>query len=258
MQAALWRRPPDPPGVRHQEVVADHEAAAPHLPGEGDEALRVVLGQRVLDREDRIAAEPAEQQLDHAARVQLPAVAGEPVAPVAAELAGGDVERDRHLLVRPEAGPLDRPRQHRQRRLVVGELRPVAALVGDALEQALLGQELAGGAIDLGRPVQRLGEARRTRADHQEVLDVQPARGMGAATEDLDLRQRQAARPRRRPDDAKAAGRAAAAACAAAIETAIVALPPRRRLSGVPSSSIRRRVQRRLVEDVQPEHRAGR
>ena len=69
----------------------------------------------------------------------------------------------------------------------------IAALVGDALEQALFGQEAPGSAIHVGGPVERLGEARRTRADDQEILDVQPPSGMGAATEDLDLRQRQPA-----------------------------------------------------------------
>ena len=98
MQALAVGGGADPAGVGDQEVVADDEAAAPHLAGEGHEALRVVLGQRVLDRDDRVAGEPAQQQLDHAARVELAALARQPVAALAAELRGRDVERDRHLL----------------------------------------------------------------------------------------------------------------------------------------------------------------
>ena len=59
------------------------------------------------------------------------------------------------------------------------------------LSRPALGQDPARGAVDLGRPVQRLREAGGTRADDQEVLDVEAAGGMGAAAEDLDLRQRQ-------------------------------------------------------------------
>ena len=79
---------------------------------------------------------------------------------------------------------------------------------------------------------------------------------MGAAAEDLDLRQRQRGTPRRRPDGATAADpRAAAAACAAAIDTAIVALPPRRRLSGRAVELDQARVERRLVEGIEPDQR---
>ena len=62
----------------------------------------------------------------------------EPVEAALAELGGGDVERDRNVLARPEAGALDRPHQRVERLLVAGEGRPEAALVGDALQLALL------------------------------------------------------------------------------------------------------------------------
>ena len=89
-----------------------------------------------------------------------------------------------------EAGALDGAHQRFQRLLVGVEGRPPAAFVGHAGQRAGLLHQLAGGAIDLRGPVQRLGEAVRAGAHHHEVLDVHPPPGMRAAAEDLDLRQR--------------------------------------------------------------------
>ena len=50
---------------------------------------------------------------------------------------------------------------------------------------------VAGGEVDLGRPVERLGEAGGAGRHDHEVLDVDAAAGVGAAAEDLDLGQRQ-------------------------------------------------------------------
>ena len=91
---------PHPRSVGDRKVVGHHLHPAARRPHEGHEAVRVVLGQRVLDRDDRIAPEPAEQQLDHAVRVQLAPLEAEPVAPAPAQLRGRHVERDRHLLAR--------------------------------------------------------------------------------------------------------------------------------------------------------------
>ena len=106
MPAAAAARPA-PRG--DQEIVADDLHPVGRLPRKAAQPLGVVLGQRVLDRHDRIAVEPAEQRLGHAVGVEGLAVERQAVAAIAVKLGGGDVERDRDLLARGEAGPLDRP-----------------------------------------------------------------------------------------------------------------------------------------------------
>ena len=49
-------------GLRDQEIVADHLHALADLAGERSEPVGIVLGQRILDRDDRIARDPAGQQ----------------------------------------------------------------------------------------------------------------------------------------------------------------------------------------------------
>jgi hypothetical protein len=51
-----------------------------------------------------------------------------------------------------------------------------------------VGQKLARGAVDLGRPVQRGRIVGRANGDHEKILDVEPAAGVHAAAQDLDLR----------------------------------------------------------------------
>ena len=127
-------------------------------------ARGIVFGERILDRHDRIAPDPGQQQLAHAVAVELPALQPEPVTSVAAELRRGDVERDADVLEGPVAGALDRAHQHRQRLLVGVERGPESALVRDAVQLAGLVHQLAGGAIDLGGHDQRLVETVRARA----------------------------------------------------------------------------------------------
>ena len=59
------------------------------------------------------------------------------------------------------------------------------------LQQPARREIAAGGAVNSGGPVEGLGEGARGKADHHQVLNIDAARGMGAATEDLDLRQGQ-------------------------------------------------------------------
>ncbi len=178
-------------GIGDQEIVAHHLDASAEFVREGGEAFGVVLGQRVLDRDDRVGGDPAGEQADHAVGVDHAVLQPEPVVPAAAEIRGGDIERDRDLRAGREAGAFDGADQGFQRVLVGGEIGPPAALVGDAGGAARVLHQPAGGAIDFGGPVQRLGEGAGGGADDQEVLDVDPPAGMRAAAENLDLRQRQ-------------------------------------------------------------------
>ena len=88
-----------------------------------------------------------------------------------------------------EAGALDGTHQRIERLFVGGERRPPAALVRHALQRAGFLHQQPGVAIDLGRPVQRLGEIGRRRAHDHEVLDVHASSRMRPAAENLDLRQ---------------------------------------------------------------------
>ena len=95
-----------------------------------------------------------------------------------------------HVLARNKAGALDRPHQRFERLLIARERRPPAAFIGDALQKAALGHDRARGMVDFRRDLERLGEGFGARRDDHEVLDVGSPSRMGAAAEDLDLRQR--------------------------------------------------------------------
>ena len=102
-QHRVARRRPPPrartrAGIGHEEIVADDLHPVADRRGEAAQPVGVVLGERVLDRHDRIAVEPADQHLDHAVGVERRGrrrPGG--TAPSRAELRGGDVERDRDL-----------------------------------------------------------------------------------------------------------------------------------------------------------------
>ena len=120
------------------------------------------------------------------------ASSAERVAAAAAELGRGDVERDRDLLAGREAGALDR-RDERRRAPPRWWRSPATSRLRRRRRGASRAPAIssAGGAVDLGRPFERLGEVARARADDHEVLDVDAPAGVRAAAEDLDLRQRQ-------------------------------------------------------------------
>ena len=175
--------------------------------------------------------------------VELAALERQPVAAAPAELA----RRRRRARSRPPR----RARSRRARSRAPASPAP-ASLVSKAGQQPpssatpcsvpALGQERAGGAIDLGRPVERLGEA-SPRPGQTTMKSWTSTRRPACAPPPkiwISGSGSSVAAGRRRDAATAARRRAAAAACAAAIETAIVALPPRRDLSGVPSSSIRR------------------
>lgn len=184
---AAFGRGRDARRVGHQEIVADHLDARAGGAREFDPALGIVLGQRVLNGDDGIAPDPVEQERAQRVAVQIPSLVRQGIASVSPELGGRDIERDRHVLARSQAGALNRPNEQREPFLVALKGGPVAALVGDPVAPARFGEKLAGGAIDLGRPVERLDVVLGADCNRHVVLDVDPASGMGAAAEDLDL-----------------------------------------------------------------------
>ena len=159
--------------------------------GEGLHRFEIGLGERVFDRHDRVGVHPA---LEHEPELLGREVAVLERQRVAAagllQLRRGDVQRDRHVLAGPEARVLNRPCELDQAFLVRLEGRPVAAFVGHALQRAFFGEPGAGGVVDLGGHLERLGECSRAGASHHVVLQVHAAAGVRAATKDLDLRHR--------------------------------------------------------------------
>ncbi len=71
---------------------------------------------------------------------------------------------------------------------VVLEIWPITAFIGHALEPSLRRHQLAGGAVNLSCPVERLRVVRRTDCGHHKVLNIHAAPGMCPAAENLDLR----------------------------------------------------------------------
>src|SRR5262249_62374454 len=94
--------------VRDEEVGADELEPAAEPRCQRDPALPVVLGEPVLDREDRVAPGPLLPEGDHLLGALGRALALEQVALAAAQLARRRVERDRDLLARAVARLLDR------------------------------------------------------------------------------------------------------------------------------------------------------
>src|SRR5271166_1907038 len=158
--------------------------------GGGHEALqsnRVVLGEWVLDGHNGIARAPAEQQLGETVAVELTLVEVQAVVAVAAELRGGDIERDGDVLSRRELSALDREHERIERLLIAGKRRPPAALVRDALEGSALGHDPPGG--DLRGQFERFAESPRLRRNDHEVLNVGSSSRARSAAKDLDFRQ---------------------------------------------------------------------
>ena len=147
-----------------------------------------MLGEGVLDGHDRIALDPAQKHELQLACGERALLQRKRIAPAAIKLTRRDIEGNGGVDAGLEAGISDRPDELGERFLVRLERRPVAALVGNALQGAALCQPGARGVIDLRAPFQGFGEAACADADHHVVLHVHPAARVRAAAEDLDLR----------------------------------------------------------------------
>ena len=149
----------------------------------------VVLGQRVLDRHDRVGADPVGVDRGHllgGLRLAL-----EEVGAVLVELGRRDVERERDVAARGEARLADRLDDEVERGPVVLEVGREAALVAHAGGQAALLEHRLERVVRLGPPAQRLGEGRRAdRRDH-ELLHVHVGVGVRAAVENVHHRDRE-------------------------------------------------------------------
>ncbi len=185
----LLDAPGDPLDVGDEEVVADEldlvsERFVEELP-----AGPVVLGQAVLQADDRVGLDPAGPELDHLRRIDLAVLRPQEVKPVLKEAARRRVEGDGDispcLVARFFDGLedlLDRfgvGLEGRSKPALVAHPRGVAARFEDALQ----------GMIDLGAPAECFPERGSSHWGHHEFLEVGglPV-GVGAAVEDVEHR----------------------------------------------------------------------
>ena len=157
---------------------------------DGAPGLPVVLAQRILDRDQRVAASPVGDQAHHGGAVEMAILALEPVAVAVAQLRRGDVERECGL----DAGALDRARPDLECLVVGGERRRQPALVGHERRLVAALPQLCGRAgAHQRRVLDRLGErawrrvgsrarpARRPRARHARRRRARSPSAAGAA-----------------------------------------------------------------------------
>src|SRR5260370_27226584 len=100
--------------IGDEEVVANELNLAPEPVGQQLPSIPVVFGHAVLDADDRVSADPSLVKVDELQRGERHTFARELVVPVAVQLAGRDVERERDLVTRFVSSPahvLDDERQ---------------------------------------------------------------------------------------------------------------------------------------------------
>ena len=196
----------------------------------------VVLAQRILDRDERIAARPAREL----ARQRRRRRGAGPRA------RAGSRRRRRAAWPRRRArAPRRRParsmprRRDLERLLVGGERRGEPALVGHERRGVAALAQLGGGAGAHAARRARSPRANVVRGerDHEHVLHVDGAPGVRAAREHVDHRPRQQRRGAGASSRQSGVRAASAAASAQATEAASTAFAPSRASAGVPSRS---------------------
>ena len=178
-----------PGDVGDEQVVADDLDLVADLAHQRAPAGPVVLGQRVLDGDDREVVDPLGVDVGHLVGGQAAALEG--VAAVGEELGAGHVEGQGDVGAQLEAGGLDGGGDQLERRDVGRQVRREAALVAQSGGQALLLQHALERVVDAGTHLEGLAEGRRTdRSDH-ELLHVDVGVGVRAAVDDVHHRHRQ-------------------------------------------------------------------
>src|SRR6185503_6224710 len=138
--------------VRDEDVVADELDTVAELGSQPLPAVPVVLGERIFERDDRVALHELRPERRHLVATELAAF--EAVDAVPKDLARGRVERDRDPVAMTHAvGSLE---DRLDRRLARFEVRRKAALVPDAGLEPTVVQELLERVVDLGADPQGL------------------------------------------------------------------------------------------------------
>ena len=94
--------------VGDEDVVADKLQPLAELAGQRPPSSPIVFSEPILDRDHRVTAGPRFPAIDELAGVERLAFALELVGPIAIELGGRRVERDRHLGAGLVTAALDR------------------------------------------------------------------------------------------------------------------------------------------------------
>ena len=174
-----------------KKIIANDLQAMPQGLGHGPHAFDVVLGKTILHRNDRVIVGPTRVQGQQLVAVKAPVFTAPVVHTLVVVLGGGQIQADRHIAAGLEPRRLDGLDQGFDGAFVGSELRPKPTLVGHAQVLALLGQGLARSVVDLGHPLQRLGETAGAIGDGQKILQIHTALGMRAAAKNLNLWQGQ-------------------------------------------------------------------
>src|SRR5207253_9340689 len=143
---------PEAVRARDEDVVPDELDAIDELCGQQRPPVPVVLGQRVLERDDRVALDELREEPGHLFAALLPPL--ETVEAVPKDLARGRVQCDRDAVAM--SGAVGGLEDRLDRRLARIEVRREAALVADpGLEPSVM-QDLLERVVDLCANAQRL------------------------------------------------------------------------------------------------------
>ena len=174
--------------VGHEQVVAHQLHRAAQLVGEQLPAVPVVLGDAILDRDDREAIHQRRQLIHHLGAAVAAAVEG--IAVVGKEFGAGHIQGQGNLVARAVAGLLDRLHQQ-VARFDVAQIRREPPLIAHGRAQALVLEQALEGVEHLGAHAQRLAEGRRAVGHQHEFLEIQAVGRVGTAVDHIHQRHRQ-------------------------------------------------------------------
>ena len=98
----------DPILTGDQQIITNNLYTITDGACEGDPSAFVVVGHRVLDRRNRVAIDPADEEFGKFITVEFTAFKPKPITPTAAKLRGRYIERKDKMIARNETGTLDR------------------------------------------------------------------------------------------------------------------------------------------------------
>ena len=217
--------------VGDEDIVADELDAGAELARQQLPAFPVAFRDAVLDRRDRVLAQPVFKEPDHLFRgaVRLARFLEDVLAAAGPQLARCDVERDEDVLARLHAA-LGDGLEHDFDRFAIGpQVRREAAFVADAGRLTLRLQDAAQRVEDLRAGAQRFGERRGADRHHHELLEVDARVRVRAAVEDVHHRHRQERRRSRRAPGRRRGRRCADRAAAGSRRLPREGPPSRRR-----------------------------
>ena len=179
--------------VRYDEIITDDATVRAYC-AQFRPKLRVMfailLRTRIFDEQHRIARAPVRQTCDPLRRMIRRGVCAQVVIVMPVELVRGDVERDGHVVEWFETGLFDRSREQLERRFIAGDIGPEAAFVGNAAQLTGRRQDFAERVINPRTPVECRAPVRNADRQRHDVLQIDATLRVGAAADDLNLRQR--------------------------------------------------------------------